>query len=63
VWDAAQIKLGDSVNVSVRAGRIIVEPLPKIRGSYDLKKLVSKIPRDFRTEEVDWGPLAGKEVW
>jgi antitoxin MazE len=59
----AQIDLGDEVRVSVRGGRIIVEPVVKVRGRYDITKLVSRIPKDYRAEEVDWGRPVGKEAW
>lgn len=63
VLEEAQIGVGDDVQVSVRGGRIIVEPLTKVRGRYKLKELVAKIPKGFRSEEVDWGAPAGKEAW
>ena len=63
ILDEAQIRVGDQVNVSVRKGRIIVEPVRTVRGEYDLKDLVSKIPKDYRAEEPDWGPSVGKETW
>jgi antitoxin MazE len=59
----AQIAVGDEVKVVVRSGRIIVEPLTKVRGRYKLKDLVAKIPKGYRAEEADWGPPAGKEAW
>ena len=59
----AQINVGDEVNVSVQKGRIIVEPVTKVRGRYDLKELVSKIPQEYQAEELDWGEPIGKEVW
>ena len=61
--DEAGIHVGDEVDVSVRRGRIIVEPVSIIRGRYDLKALVSKMPDDYRPDELDWGPPAGKELW
>ena len=63
ILDKAQIRVGDQVNVSVRKGRIIVEPVRTVRGKYDLKDLISKIPENYRTEEPDWGPAVGKETW
>ena len=63
ILDEAQIRVGDQVNVSVRKGRTIVEPVRTVRGEYDLKDLVSKIPEDYRTVEADWGPAVGKETW
>ena len=61
--DEAGIHVGDEVEVSARRGRIIVEPLSRIRGRYDLKDLVSKMPGEYRLEELDWGPPSEKEFW
>ena len=61
--DEAGIHVGDEVDVTARRGRIIVEPVSRIRGRYDLKDLVSNMPGEYRPEELDWGPPAGKEVW
>ena len=63
ILDEAQIRVGDQVNVSVRKGQIIVEPVRTVREKYDLKELVSKLPEDYRTGETDWGPPVGKETW
>ena len=57
------MEVGDEVNVSVRGRRIVVEPVKKVRGKYDLKALVLRMPKDYRVEEVDWGPSVGKEEW
>lgn len=59
----AQINVGDEVEVSVRGGRIIVEPVTKVRGRYQLKQLTAKIPKGRRTDEADWGAPQGKETW
>jgi CRISPR/Cas system-associated protein Csm6 len=32
-------------------------------GVYDLAELVSRIPKDYKTEEVDMGPPVGREEW
>ncbi len=58
-----EIQVGDSVNLSVREGTLIVTPLKRIRGGHDLRELVGKIPKDYRTEEVAWGEPRGKEIW
>jgi antitoxin MazE len=63
VLEKAQIGLGDEVQVSVRGGRIVVEPLTKVRGRYKLKDLLARIPKDYRAEEIDWGSPVGKEAW
>ena len=59
----ARIGIGDEVNVSSQKGRIVVEAMPKARGKYDLNELVSRMPEDYRVEEVDWGTPNGKEIW
>ncbi len=60
--EEAQINVGDEVQVSVHEGRIVVEPVTKVRGRYDLEALVSKMPEGYQAEELDWGPLVGREV-
>ena len=59
----ARIKIGDRVRVSVQEGRIIVEPAADVRGRYELKELVSRMPKEYSVEEADWGPPAGRETW
>ena len=59
----AGIHVGDEVDVSVEEGRIIVEPVSKVRNRYNLKDLLSRLPKDYQQEEIDWGPPTGKEVW
>jgi antitoxin MazE len=63
ILDEAKIAVGDEVQVLVRKGKIIVEPLNRVRGKHDIKKLVAKIPKNYRAEEIDWGRPVGKEVW
>ena len=59
----AQLNVGDEVSVSVQNGRIIVEPATKVRGKYDLRELISKIPQEYQAEELNWGEPVGKEEW
>ena len=63
ILEEARIGVGDRVSVSVREGRIIVEPVTTVRGRHDLKTLVAGMPEGYRAEEEDWGPPAGKETW
>jgi len=63
ILQEAQINVGDEVNVSVQKGRIIVEPMSKVRGRYNLKELVSRMPKVSQTDEIKWDPPVGKEVW
>ncbi len=63
ILEEAHINVGDQVNISVKKGQIIVEPVTKVRGKYDLRELVSKMPKNYQIEELDWGKPIGKEVW
>jgi antitoxin MazE len=59
----ARVNVGDEVRVSVRGRKIIIEPVEKVRGKYNLKDLVSRMPKNYRVEEVEWGTPVGKEEW
>ena len=59
----AQLGVGDEVDISVKDGTIIITPAKRIRGHHSLKDLVSRIPENYQTGEVDWGEPVGKEVW
>ena len=59
----AEIEVGDAVDVVVRQGTLVVTPVRRVRGGHDLRELVSRIPKDYEPEEVDWGRPVGREVW
>ena len=59
----AQINVGDDVNISVKDGALIVTPAQRVRKKYNLKDLVSKIPKGHQTRETDWKEPVGKEIW
>jgi antitoxin MazE len=59
----AHISIGDDVDVTIREGTIIIAPIKRIRGKRSLKELVSRIPKDYKTGEVEWGNPIGREVW
>lgn len=63
ILEEARISVGDQVNVSVHKGQIIVEPATRERGKYVLTELVSRMPKTYQVEEMDWGKPAGKELW
>ena len=63
VLEDAHISVGDDVDITVRDGLIVVAPARRVRGRRDLKELVSRIPRNYRTEEIHWGQPVGEEVW
>jgi len=63
VLEDARIAVGDSVDVAARDGVIVIAPLKRIRGKQSLQDLVSRIPRNYKTREMDWGKPRGREAW
>ena len=63
VLEDARIAVGDSVDVAARDGVIVIAPLKRIRGKQSLRELVSRIPRNYKTREIDWGKPMGRETW
>jgi antitoxin MazE len=61
--EEARISVGDEVNVAVHDGAIVVAPVRRLRGKHTLPELVKRIPKGYKSEEIDWGGPAGKEVW
>ena len=63
VLEDARIAVGDSVDVVARDGIIVITPLKRVRGKQSLQKLVSRIPRNYKTQEINWGKPMGRETW
>ena len=61
--EEARISIGDDVDVSARDGVIVITPVRRIRGKQSLKDLVSRIPENYESEEIDWGRPVGREAW
>jgi antitoxin MazE len=59
----AHVSIGDDVDISIENGRIVVKPTTVNRGKYKLKNLLSKMPENYRPNEIDWGKPMGGEVW
>jgi antitoxin MazE len=59
----ANLDVGDSVDVAAQNGSLVITPVRRIRGGHDLHALVRRIPKGYKTEELDWGAPAGREVW
>jgi antitoxin MazE len=59
---AREVRLGegDTVQVSVDNGTIVIRPT---RPRYSLDDLVRGITRKNRHDESDWGNKLGNEVW
>lgn len=56
----ARVGEGDTVEVSVRNGTILIRPG---RPTYSLDQLVARITPRNRHTETDWGTPAGREPW
>jgi antitoxin MazE len=63
VLEDAHISVGDDVDVTTKDGLIVIAPMRRIRGKQSLKELVSRIPKGYKAEEMDWGKPTGGEVW
>lgn len=61
VLDLAHIAVGDEVEILVDDHQILVKKVS--RAKYNLAELVSRIPRDIKIKEVNFGPPVGKEEW
>ncbi len=56
----AQVDEGDTVDVSVKNGAIVIRPS---RPTYSLERLVAKITPQNRHNESEWGQAVGDEAW
>ena len=63
VLEDAHISVGDNVDVTIRDGVIILAPVKRVRGKQSLRDLVSRIPKNYKTTELDWGEPVGREAW
>ena len=63
ILEAAQMNVGDEVQITIENGRIIIETANRRRRRADLKALLAQMPEDYQPEELDWGKPVGKEEW
>ncbi|NOZ78098.1 MAG: AbrB/MazE/SpoVT family DNA-binding domain-containing protein [Acidobacteria bacterium] len=63
VLEEARVDVGDEVDLVVRDGAIVIEPVRKHRGRHRLEELVARIPEDYEGGEVSWGGPVGREDW
>lgn len=59
----AGIAVGDEVDVSAASGTIVISPVRRVRGRYDINELVARIPKGYVPEEMNWGAPVGREEW
>jgi len=63
VLEDARISVGDDVDVTARDGVIVIAPVRRVRGKQSLRELVSRIPKSYKPEDIDWGGPVGREAW
>jgi len=56
----ARIDEGDTVDLSVTNGAIVIRPS---RPTYSLEELVAKITPQNRHDETEWDEPVGREAW
>ena len=61
--EEARIQLGEEVRLFVEDGRIVVEPVRRIRGRYKLEDLLADYLDGEDRDIADWGEPVGDEVW
>jgi antitoxin MazE len=59
----ANILVGDELEIISTKDQLVIKPVRKIRGKYQLQDLVSQIPPDYKPKEDDWGSPVGLEAW
>jgi len=58
----ARLAVGDTVDVAVQDGVIVVAPARRPRRRVNLRNLIRRIPAGYRPQEVGWGKAVGKEA-
>jgi antitoxin MazE len=61
--EIAHLQPGEPVEITAFEGKIIIEPVSKVRGKYELEALIKKMPKNVEEKEEPWGSPQGKEVW
>ncbi|HSB07156.1 MAG TPA: transcriptional regulator/antitoxin, MazE [Thermodesulfobacteriota bacterium] len=64
VLEETHLSIGDPVDVSARDGVIVITPIRgSVRGGLSLQELVSRIPKNYKPQEIEWGEPVGSEDW
>lgn len=61
ILNLAHIAVGDEVEIMVNDHEILVKKVSAPK--FDLAELVSRIPKGYKTREVNFGKPVGKEEW
>ena len=63
ILEQAHISVGDTVDLAVEKGSIVIRPVVQVRGKLSLTALVSRMPKDYSPGKEVWGRRSGREVW
>lgn len=63
VLEQVHAAIGDAVEVSVKKGAILIQPIKRLRGKYNLRQLIAQMPKNYKPGGEEWGKPAGKEIW
>lgn len=62
VMESLHLHIGDNVNITIKDGKAILEPIKNDIPKYNLDELVSKIPSNYEVKE-EFEETIGKEEW
>lgn len=63
VLEQVHVAVGDAVEVSVKKGAILIQPIKQLRGKYSLRQLIAQMPKHYKPTAEEWGKPVGKEAW
>lgn len=63
VLNETNIMVGDEVDVSAEADKIVIQIKNRIRGKYLIQDIVAEMPPDYESQEFEWGDAEGQEQW
>lgn len=61
--DQADLNVGDEVEIVVGERQILVKKATKSTPKYDIRELVARIPKGYKSKEISFGSAVGKEEW
>lgn len=61
IMASAALRLDQEVEVREEDGRVIIEPITA--PSYNLDELLEQMKPEMFSEDIDFGPPTGREVW
>ncbi len=61
--EAAKMAVGSEVEIVAQEGQLLVKAVKKGKLKLSIEDLAARMPKNYRTQEEDFGPAQGKEVW